>query len=290
MNIFFNKDCFKDLKRILLCVAGGTLYAINLRTFVSTGGLLPSGFSGLTLFIQSIFSQFLHVTLPYGPMYLLFNLFPAILAYRKIGKKFTIYSGIAIILIAVLSDLLPAYTITQDKLLIAVFGGILNGIAVTLCLHARATSGGTDFIAIYASERYGIDAWNYVLIFNVSILLCNGFLFGWEKALYSMIFQFVSTQVLNYTYKHYKKNTLFIVTDVPEALAMIINEMTNHGATQMDVIGTYKEEKRSMLYTVIGSEELSDVVKMIKMADPKAFINVMRTDQVEGRFFMRPND
>lgn len=284
------KELTDDLRRIMLCVLGGTLYAVNLRTFVNTGGLLPSGFSGLTLFIQSVLRSFAHIHVAYGPLYLLFNLFPAVLAYRKIGKKFTIYSGIAILLIAVLSDVIPAYTITQDPLLIAVFGGVINGVAISLCLHARATSGGTDFIAIYLSERFGIDAWNYVLIFNVCILTCNGFLFGWDSALYSMIFQFVSTQVLNYSYKRYKKNTLFIVTDVPEALAMIINEMTQHGATQMDVIGTYQETKRSMLYTVIDNEELDAVVKMVRKADPKAFVNVMRTERLAGRFYMKPND
>ncbi len=280
----------KDLRRILLCVIGGTLYAVNLRTFVNSGGLLPSGFSGLSLFIISVVQRFAGITLPYSVLYIGLNLFPGILAYKKIGKKFTVYSGIAILVIAVLSDVIPAYTITQDPLLIAVFGGLINGFAVSLCLHARATSGGTDFIAIYFSEKYGIDAWNYVLYFNVFILICNGFLFGWDSALYSMIFQFVSTQVLHTTFKRYKKNTLFIVTDVPEAIAMIINEMTSHGATQMDVIGTYRETKRRMLYSVIDNEKLDSVVKMIRKADPNAFINVMRTEAVAGRFYMMPND
>ena len=279
-----------DLRRILLCFVAGVIYAVNLRTFVNSGGLLPSGFSGMTLLIQSIFREFWHISLPYGPMYILFNLLPAVLAFRKIGKKFTIYSCITIFTVALLSDVIPAYEITSDELLVAVFGGIINGCAITMCLHARATSGGTDFISIYVSEKFGIDAWNYVLAFNVCILLCNGALFGWDKALYSMIFQFVSTQVLNNTYKRYKKNTLFIVTDVPEALAMIINEMTKHGATQMDVIGTYKETKRSMLYTVIASEDIDAVVRQLRLADPKAFINVMKTDQLAGNFYMKPND
>ncbi len=279
-----------DLRRIMLCTLAGIIYSVNLRTFVNTGGLLPSGFSGMTLLIQSVFREFLNISLPYGPMYILFNLFPAVVAFKKIGRKFTIFSGITIAIVAVLTDFLPAYTITQDPLLISIFGGIINGCAISMCLQARATSGGTDFIAIYVSERYGIDAWNYVLAFNVCILLCNGFLFGWDKALYSMIFQYVSTQVLNITYKRYKKNTLFIVTDVPEALAMIIDEMTSHGATQMDVIGTYEEKKRSMLYTVIASEDLDAVVRQLRMADPKAFINVMKTDQLAGKFYMKPND
>lgn len=279
-----------DLGRIILCVAAGVLYAVNLKTFVNSGGLLPSGFSGLTLLIQSIFKEFLHISIPYGPVYILFNIFPAIICFNRIGRKFTIFSGINILTVALLSDIIPAYNITSDELLVAVFGGIINGCCTTMCLQAGATSGGTDFISIYMSEKYGIDTWNYVLGFNVCILVCNGALFGWDKALYSMIFQFVTTQILKSFYKRYKKVTLFIVTDVPEALAMIINEMTSHGATQMDVIGTYKETKRNMLYTVIASEEVNAVVNQIKEADPKAFINAIKTDQLVGNFYLRPND
>ena len=284
------KQLRDDAVRVVLCIAAGILYSVNLRTFVSSGGLLPSGFSGLTLLIQSIFREFLHISIPYGPVYILFNLFPAVISFKMIGKKFTIFSGINILTVAILSDIIPVFNITEDPLLAAVFGGIINGCCTTICLQARATSGGTDFISIFMSERYGIDTWNYVLGFNVCILICNGALFGWEKALYSMIFQFVATQVLNNMYKRYKKITLFIVTDVPEALAMIIDEMTSHGATQMDVIGTHEETKRSMIYTVIASEEVNPVVRMIKEADPKAFINVMKTDQLVGNFYMRPND
>lgn len=279
-----------NAQRIVLCIAAGLIMSLNLSTFVHTGGLLPGGFSGMTLLLQNIFKKFFGISIPYGPVYILMNLFPAILSFRKIGRKFTLYSGITILLTSLLTDFIPKHVITYDILLISVFGGIINGFAVSLCLLARATSGGTDFIAIAISEKYHVDAFNYILIFNALMLTVDGFMFGWDKALYSIIFQFASTQIINVIYKRYKKNTLFIVTDLPQEVADAINSLTQHGATRISAHGTYDNSKRQVIYSVVSTDELKPVLREIKKIDENAFINVMRTDQVRGRFHMSPND
>ena len=279
-----------NTRRILLCILAGVLMSANLCSFVHTGGLLPGGFSGVSLLLQSIFQKFVGITIPYGLFYLLLNIFPIILGFCKIGKKFTIYSCITILIVAFLTDFLPAYVFTSDMLLVSIFGGIINGFAVAVCLIAGATSGGTDFISIYISEKYKVDAWNYILIFNAVILVCAGFLFDWEKALYSIIFQYASTQVINAVYKRYKKNTLFIVTQKPKEIADMINRITMHGATQWQATGMYEGVERSMIYSVIDSDELKMILREIKAVDPKAFINVLRTDHLMGRYYMRPKD
>lgn len=279
-----------DGKRILLCVLAGVMMSINYNTFVHTGGLLPGGFAGLVLLIQQIANTFFHHPVPYGPIYIAVNLFPIILSYRKIGKKFTIFSCVTIGTVSILTDLLPSYVITQDILLISIFGGMINGVAIMLCLMAGATSGGTDFISIYVSEKFHIDAWNYVLLFNAIILVADGFLFGWDKALYSIIFQFVTTQILNSRYMHYKKTTLFIVTEYPDEIARALYKKTNHGATSLDAQGTAQGTPRRMLYTVINAEEINKVLKIIDNIDENAFVNVLRTEQLRGAFYMRPKD
>ena len=212
------------------------------------------------------------------------------MSFRKIGKRFTVYSCITIAIVAFLTDFIPVFEITSDVLLISVFGGLINGIAVSLCLNAGATSGGTDFISIYFSEKFKIETWNYILLFNVFVLVCDGFLFGWDKALYSIIFQFVSTQVVNAMYKRYRKDTLFVVTEHPKEIAELINRLTNHGATRMNAEGMYEGNKKSLIYSVIDSEELKHIMEEIRKADPDAFINAIRTDRISGRFYMRPND
>ena len=80
-------------------------------------------------------------------------------------------------------------TITYDTLLISIFGGILGSAAISICLINGASGGGTDFISIYFSEKKGIDAWNYIFLGNVVILTTAGILFGFDKALYSIIYQ-----------------------------------------------------------------------------------------------------
>lgn len=284
------KTIRSDAGRIALCVIASVILSLNISTFVHTGGLLPGGFSGLVLLLQDIFKKFAGITLPYGPLYIAANLIPAIISFRSIGKKFTIFSCITILITSVLTDFIPDYVITYDILLISIFGGIINGFATSLCLLARATSGGTDFIAIAISEKHHIDAFGYILIFNAALLTIDGIIFGWDKALYSIIFQFAATQVINLIYKRYKKNTLFIITQYPQEIAAAINSVTMHGATRITAYGTYDNAERQMIYSVVSTDELKAVLKEIKKLDSSAFVNVMRTDQIRGRFHMMPND
>ncbi|MBQ9384435.1 MAG: YitT family protein [Ruminiclostridium sp.] len=284
------RKILSDAGRLSLCTAAGAIFALNLNTFVHTGGLLPGGFSGLTILLQNIFSEFFGISVPYSPVYICMNLIPAAIAFKKIGKRFTIFSFITIIVMSLLTDILPHYEVTSDMLLISVFGGIINGFATSLCLIAGATSGGTDFISIAISEKYHIDAFNYILAFNAVLLSIDGFMFGWEKALYSIIFQYTTTLIINFLYKRYKKNTMFIVTEKPREVAETINSLTRHGATRIDAHGTYRDSSRQMLYSVVGTGELKKLIREIKKIDPDAFINVIKTDRLIGNFYIAPND
>ena len=169
----------KDGKRLLMVCVAAFIMALNIRTLVHTGGLIPGGATGMTILIQRLAKLLLSVDLPYIPVYI---------GFRFIGKKFTLLSLVMIMLSGFLTDLIPAHTLTQDVLLISVFGGIVNGFAISLCLRADATSGGTDFIAIYLSQMHGVESWNLILGFNAVLLLIGGYFFGPDKALYSIIF------------------------------------------------------------------------------------------------------
>ena len=278
------------VRRVSMVLIASFLMALNVNTFVHAGDLFPAGVMGLTVFIQRVFSTYFGIELFYSPINILLNVVPVYIGFRYIGKKFTLLSLLMIVANSFLVDILPIRALTYDPLLIAVFGGVLNGIAIAMCLRADATSGGTDFIAIYLSQKKGMEGFNVVLYFNSALLLTAGFLFGWDKALYSIIFQFVSTQVLSTRYKRYKKDTLFVITDHPQEIAKLINTRTGHGATILDVTGSYQDTPRRMIYSVINAEELSVVLKEIERIDAKAFVNVMRTDRLMGRFYMRPND
>lgn len=280
----------EDIKRICVICVAATIMALNIKSFVRTGGLYPGGATGLALLIQRAAEMFFHVELPYTIINVLLNAVPVYIGFRYIGKKFTLYSCLMIVLTSVLTDLIPGYVITYDTLLISIFGGLINGVVISLCLIMNATTGGTDFLAIFLSDRKGIDSWNIILGFNVVILGAAGVLFGWDKALYSILFQYTSTQVLHALYKKYQQKTLFVVTNLANEVYEAIARTTNHGATIMDGEGPYENQERKIVYSVVSSAESNQVIHEIKKVDPKAFVNVVKTEKVQGRFYYRPNE
>ena len=172
----------EDAKRIVVICIASVIMALNIKTFVRTGGLYPGGATGLTLLIQRIVERFFGFELPYTLINLVLNLIPIYIGFRFIGKKFTLYSCLCIVLTNILTDVLPSQAIVYDTLLISVFGGMINGFAISLCLMMNATTGGTDFISIFLSEKTGMDSFNLILGFNAILLVIAGLMFGWEKA------------------------------------------------------------------------------------------------------------
>ncbi len=283
----FGKD---DIRRVILCILSGVIISVNLQALVRPGGLFPGGLSGMTILIQDIFSKYRGIDIPYGRLYMLLNLPPIWLGLRRIGKKFTLYSFITIGTVTVLTEIIPSYTITADPLLVSVFGGIINGASIAVALAAGATTGGTDFISIFLTENTPVDGFTVILGFNAVMLSIAGLLFGWDRALYSIIFQYATTQVVHFLNNRYKKDTVFVVTDHPDDVVACLNRCVKHGITEMKVLGAYQGKQRTMLYTVISSPELKQVLKALKETDPQAFVNVVRTERVTGRFYIKPND
>ncbi len=286
----YGKKRTQEALRILMVLAASFIMAMNLKSFVRMGGLIPGGFNGLTRLIQQVFIRFLGFEPPFSLINFALNVVPIIIGFKFIGKRFTAYSCLMIVVSGLLTDLLPAYVLTTDVLLVAVFGGLINGLSISICLFAGASSGGVDFISIFLSERFGIDAWNYILAGNIVVLGFAGYLFGWDKALYSIIFQFASTQVLNTLYKRYQKQTLLIITDKPDEVYEKIREMTNHDATLIKGVGCYQNRECNILYSVIGRDQVRKILNLVRKIDPKAFTNVIRTESLSGLFYKKPND
>ncbi len=282
------------IKRALITVPAVCLaafmMALNNKTFVSTGGLYPGGVTGLTILIQRLFSMSMHIELPFTAVNLALNSIPVYIGFRYIGKHFTLYSCLMIVLTSVFTDLIPSRTITEDVLLIAVFGGIINGLAISLCLNMGATSGGTDFISIFMSERSGLDSFNLILGFNAVILCIAGIMFGWDHALYSIIFQYACTTVIHMLYKKFQQSTYFIVTTKPHAVSRAIYDITNHGATILEGEGSYEHCERNVVYSVVSAAQSKKVVNAVKSTDPEAFINEVKTQRLRGNFYQPKED
>ncbi len=274
--------------QFLLMTVAACIMAFNLKSLVRAAGLFPGGISGITMLIQRIAADFFQAEIPYSLIYIPLNLIPIYIGFRFIGKRFTLWTLYEIVLTSLLTDLIPAFPITSEPILQCIFGGIINGTSVALCLLAGASTGGLDFISIYMSERKGIDMWNYILLFNVAVLIVAGVLFGFDASLYSIVFQFFSTQTIPMLFKRYQKDTLLIITSAPEEVYQFIRNLTHHDATRIDGIGCYEGKVRHILYSVVGRGEVERVIQGIQSIDEKAFINVIKTQQINGRFYKSP--
>jgi uncharacterized membrane-anchored protein YitT (DUF2179 family) len=287
-------SAFYTVKRVLLLLLGSFIMAFNINTFVSAGGLSPGGFTGITLLIQQIGSRYGGVRIPFSLVYIGLNLVPAAICFKYVGKKFALYSALVFVVSGLLTDWMPGMFIDflqlQDTLLSAVFGGILNAVGISLCLYGDATSGGTDFIAIFISERYHRETWNYIFVGNCVILGIAAWLFTVDKALYSIIYQFATTMGLSALYHGYQQKTLLIITDKPDEVYALISETTHHGATSFKGYGFFGKTERTLLYSVVSANDTAPLITAIKKVDSNAFVNVLRTEQLNGRFYTRPRD
>lgn len=280
----------KDAVRLVVVLLAAFLMAMNINSFVNAGGLYPGGATGIAIIIQRIALKYWGISIPYTPVTVLLNAVPVYIGFKYIGKRFTLFSLVMVVMNGFFVDFLPDYAVTQDPLLVAVFGGLLNAVAITMCLEVDATSGGTDFISIFLSQKKGVDAFPYILAGNVVILSIAGILFGLDKALYSMIFQYVTTTALHTLYRTYQQKTLFIITDMPDKVCSMIYSVCGHGATLIDGEGSFAHKNKKIVYSIVSAADTRKIIPKIREIDPNAFINSIRTEEIMGNFYMRPRD
>lgn len=278
----------KDLKTLSVVLLSAVLYALSLKMFIQAGGLFPGGFSGISVLSTRLIFKYTGISIPFALFYISLNIVPTILVFKYVGKRFTIFSVIQFSLVSLFTLIIPDINVTGDIILISVFGGILAGFATSLSLSVNASGGGTDFLAIYAANKLKREPWSAVMAGNVVILGIAGLFFGWDKALYSIIYQFVYAQVISARHLRYKHVTLIIITQKPDEMMTRIFATLRHGITKLWGEGGYSHTPRSVLYMVINEFEVDDVVEACKAVDPQVFISINKTERVIGNYYQKP--
>ena len=278
----------KDLKRLCYIVLSAFLYSVSMQVFVNSGNLFPGGFAGLSLLVTRSLSKFANIELSFSVVYILLNIFPTLLVYKYIGHRFTIFSIIQILLVSLFTFILPRYQLTSDPLLIAVFGGLLSGLGISIALRHGASSGGTDFLAIYFANKLKRPTWNYVFVASAVVILFAGFLFGWNAALYSIIYQFCNTQMVSLRHDRYKLANLIIVTRKADEVEARLLGTVRHGITILSAEGGYAHRPEKVLLMTVNAFQVEDLVEAAKKADPHVFINISHTERIVGNYYQAP--
>lgn len=272
---------------ILAVVVSALLQTYVIQAFIRPANLLSSGFTGVAILIERIAALYgRDFSTSLGMLAL--NIPVAILCSKSISMRFTFYSMIQVFLASFFLKVLHFEPLFNDVLLDVIFGGFLYGIAIAIALRGNASTGGTDFIALYVSNKTGRSIWEYVFAGNVVILCIFGYMFGWMNAGYSILFQFVSTKAISAFHHRYERVTLQITTTQAEPVIQAYIKYYKHGISCVDAVGGYSHKKMYLLHTVVSSYEVNDIVHLIRAVDPHVIVNMLKTENFYGGFYQPP--
>lgn len=268
----------------LACVcASALLQTYVIQAFVNPANLLSGGFTGVALLLERV-AHLMGASLPVSIGVLLLNIPVALFCWRSISKRFVLFSMVQVGLLSAFLKIFSFQPILGETFLNVIFGGVLNGIAIAIALKSGASTAGTDFIALYVSNKTGKTIWPYVFAGNCCILAIFGSIFGWEHAAYSIVFQFISTKAIDGFYHRYNRSTLLITTKKPQEVARAYTDTLHHGASIIDATGAFSGEPVGIIHTVLSTYEVGDAIRLIRFVDPRAVVNVLKTDDFVGNF------
>ena len=280
----------KLLITFVCVIVAAFLQAYVIQVFIQPADLLSSGFTGVALLIEKITSTYLGFSFSTSLGMILLNVPVAMICYKSISPKFTFFSLLEVFLASFFLRVIHFSPIFDDVLLNIAFGGFAYGLLTVVALRGNASTGGTDFIALYVSNKKGKAIWEYVFLFNTVILIIFGFMFGWEHAGYSILFQFISTRAIDSFYHRYERVTLQVTTTHAQKVINAYVQQYRHGISCVDAMGGYSQKPMNLLHTVVSSYEVQDIIDLMREVDPKVIVNVLKTENFFGGFYQAPID
>ncbi|KGR74358.1 YitT family protein [Ureibacillus manganicus] len=264
--------------KYIIAIFGSLIVAFAFNSFLVPYEILSGGISGIAILIGLI------TPFNIGLMNLLLNLPLIILGYYKLGKTITVNTIICVVSLSVFLFLVPVAPVTDNILLSTIFGGIIAGVGVGLILKYSGTSGGLDIIAIIVSRSSNFSVGLLLTAMNGIIVLISGAFFDWEIALYTLLSIYLSGIVIDQIHTSHIKVTMQIVTTKGECIRENLLKNVYRGITVTEGYGGYTQEKKQILMMVVTRYEMSQVKKIVRSHDEKAFINIFKTVEVDGMF------
>ncbi|SDC28380.1 Uncharacterized membrane-anchored protein YitT, contains DUF161 and DUF2179 domains [Pelagirhabdus alkalitolerans] len=276
-----------ESKRIFIVILGALINAMALNFFLIGADVYASGFTGMAQLLSTVFTDFLDIDfISTGLWLLILNIPVGVLGWFKVGRHFTVYSFVSVIMTTLFLEIIPIVTFSDDIMLNAVFGGVLGGFGVGITLKWGASTGGSDIVAMVLSRMKDKPIGGYLMVVNGVIIFFAGVLNEPENALYTLLALYVTTRVVDGLHTRHEKVTAMIVTKKTDEMQEAIHQTVVRGITILPARGAYTKEDKSMLVLVITRYELYDLERIINEVDPQAFTNIVHTAGVFG-FFRR---
>lgn len=269
----------KELGRnVGLMSLGSVLCAVAINGILIPHRFVSGGVTGLALIIHYLVPFF-----PVAAIYVLGNVPLFIAGWFFISRRFFFYSTAGMLLFAGAIAVVNVGVPVQDKLLAAILAGLILGTGSGIILKSVGSAGGTDILAVILLQRYSIRLGTTVLAFNGVVLATAALLFSLEDALYTLIYLYVSSQIVDLVVTGLsQRKAVFIISSRWEAISPRILTEIHRGVTILRGQGAYSQREQQILYTVVTFPEVATLKQIVRSEDPGAFVVVSDTTEVMG--------
>ncbi|MFL0165478.1 YitT family protein [Candidatus Clostridium helianthi] len=256
-------------------VFGSILAAIGLEIFLIPNSIIDGGITGISIMASRITNTEL------GIFIFILNLPFVVIGYKQIGKTFALSTIFSVICFSIVVTLLhPVPGITQDTLLATIFGGIILGVGVGLIIRNGGSLDGTEIVAILLDKRTSFSIGEIVMFFNLFILGSSGFLFGWDRAMYSLVAYFIAFKTIDITVEGINESkAVIIISDKNKEISSAIMSRLGRGITLLGGKGAYSGTETEVIYLVLSRLEVAKLKKIVHHFDKDALITIT---SVEG--------
>jgi uncharacterized membrane-anchored protein YitT (DUF2179 family) len=269
-----------------LITLGSVICAIAVNGILIPHQFMSGGVTGLALVIHYLFPS-----APVSMLYFLLNIPLFALGWIFVGRRFFFYSITGMVIFSGALEWIQVPVAVQDPIPSALLAGIITGAGSGIILRSIGSAGGTDILSVILLNRFSVRIGTTVLAFNSSVLIAAAIFSSLESALYTLIYLYVSSHILNLVVTGLsQRKAVFIISPRWEEISREILQKIGRGVTIIRGQGGYSRQEEQILYTIITFRELSQLKRMIRRIDPNAFLVVSNTLEVMGsRIRNQPN-
>ncbi len=272
-----------NAKNFIQVLVGVCLALLAMKGFMIPNLFMDGGITGISILLHEIF----HINI--SLLIISLNVLFIYLGYRSIGKTFAVQTTVAVLLLSLGLLFIDIPSVTHDKLLIAIFGGVIMGVGVGLVIRGGGVIDGAEVVAVFARRRSAFSSSEIILLFNTVIFAIAAFQLGIETAMYSLITYFTATRATNYVVDGIEEFTaLNIITAKEEEVkALLVNEfgkgITVYKGERGYLPGSFEVKTDcQVIVTIITRLEIKQLQDAILDLDPKAFMYVQSIKEAAG--------
>lgn len=272
------KKIRKILMNMLIISLGAAIAACALECFLVPNNIIDGGIIGISIMVDYLIKE---VNL--GTVILALNLPFIFMALQKFGKLFVFNTLWGVLNLSLFVSIFHKYTITSESILASIFGGVILGLGVGLILRNNGSLDGTEIVAIRLAQKFGFSIGEIIMTFNIFIFFTAGFLFGPEKAMYSMLTYYIAYKVIDIVLEGLNESkSVWIVTDYSKEIGDNLISQMGASVTYIDAEGGYSGQPKRIVYCVLSRLEITKLKQLVKEIDKSAFISIENVHEVEG--------